>query len=154
MNMIDTNPTLYQNLSDNSIDYSEMYRTQETFQLNKRLRKTRNILLITAAVLIAGGAILLMMPETTFTITNFLIYTGVAAFIMLLSFFTNKQPFFTVVISLIVCIGVWALDIFSDSMSGLIIETSIHKLFIVSLLLWRFHTSREAELIRKELYFS
>jgi hypothetical protein len=154
MNMLETNPTLYQKISDNHIDYSEMYRTQETLQLNKRLRKTRIALLISAFVLIAGGAVLLLMPETSFTITNLLGYTGVGVIFVILSFVSNKQPFISVVAALVVCLGLWGFEVFSDSTSGLIIETSIHKLLIISLLVWRFHPSREAELIRRELDFS
>ena len=154
MNMLETNPTLYQKISDNHIDYSEIYRTQETLQLNKRLRKTRIALLISAFVLIAGDTVLLAMPETSFAITNLLGYIGVGAFFVILSFFSYKQPFFTVVAALIACLGLWGLEVFSDSMSELIVETSIHKLLVISLLVWRFHPSREAELIRRELDFS
>jgi len=140
--------------TNNHIDYSEMYRVQETNQLNKRLRKTRNILLIAAFVFIAGGAVLLVMPETTFATKNFLTYIGLAAFMVMLALYSNKQPFFSIVTALIVCLGAWGLEVFTNAMDGLLIETSIHKLFIISLLVWRFHPSREAELIRKELHFS
>lgn len=154
MNMLETNPTLYQNIADNHIDYSEMYRTQETMQLNKRLRKTRNILWIAATVFIAGGAIFLLMPETSFTTKSFLGYVGVAVLMVLLAFYSNKQPFFSIVAGLIACLGMWALEVFFYSTDDLLVETSIHKLFIVSLLVWRFHPSREAEMIRRELDFS
>ena len=50
MNQIEPNPTLFKKIADNHVDYSEMYRTQETKQLNKRLRKTRNILLVCAFI--------------------------------------------------------------------------------------------------------
>jgi hypothetical protein len=152
--MIETNPTLYQKMADNHVDYSEMYRLQETLQLNKRLRKTRNILLVSAAVFIAGGSIFSMMPETAFTTKNLLVYTGLSAFMVMLAFYSNKQPFFSIVAALIVCLGAWGLEVFSNSMDSLLVETSIHKLFIIALLVWRFHPSREAELIRKELHFS
>jgi len=154
MNMIETNPTLYQKIADNHVDYSEMYRTQETLQLNKRLRKTRNILLICAVVFVVGGAIFRIMPETSFTTKNFFAYIGVACFMVLLAFYSNKQPFFSIVTALIACLGFWGLEVFFYSMDGLLIETSIQTLFMVSLLIWRFHPSREAELIRKELQFS
>ena len=154
MNMIETNPTLYQQLAENNVDYSEMYRIQETLQLNKRLRKTRNTLLLCAAVLIAGGAVLLMMPSTSFTIRNFLTYLGLASFIVVLAIYSSKQPFFSIVAALVVCLCLWGLEVLSNSLQGLVIETSIHKLFIVSLLIWRFHPSKEAEMIRRELLFS
>ena len=99
MNMLETNPTLYQ-LADNHVDYSEMYRIQETLQLNKRLRKTRNILLIAAFVFIVAGSVFLVMPETSFTIKNFLAYIGVAGLMVLLAFYSNKQPFFSIVVFL------------------------------------------------------
>ena len=136
----------------NHIDYSEMYRIQETIQLNKRLRKTRNILLISAVAFVAGAVVLLMMPETSFTTNNFLVYLGLSAIMVLLSFYSNKQPFLSLVSALFVCVGFWGVEIFN--INELVIETSIHKLFIVSLLVWCFHSSREAEIIRKELHFS
>ncbi|HET9744963.1 MAG TPA: hypothetical protein VFP97_04560 [Chitinophagaceae bacterium] len=152
--MIETNPTLYQKMADTHVDYSEMYRSQETEQLNKRLRKTRNILLVCAIVLAAGGAILRMMPETPFTTKNFLAYTGISCFIVVLAFYSNRQPYFSILTALIACLFLWGWEIVFNSPDGLLIETSIHKLFIISLLVWRFHPSREAELIRKELHFS
>src|SRR5258705_281995 len=92
MNQIDQNPTLYQKIVDNHVDYSEIYRTQETIQLNKRLRKTRNILLICAVAFLAGAGIFWIMPETSFTAKNFLIYLSLAAVMVLLSMYSNKQP--------------------------------------------------------------
>jgi len=154
MNMIETNPTLYQTIADNHVDYSEMYRTQETLHLNKRLRKTRNVLLFCAAAFIAGGTILLMIPGTSFTIKNLLTYIGLASFMVVLAFYSNKQPFFSIVAAFIACLCLWGLEVFFNALQGLIIETSIHKLIIVSLLIWRFHPSKEAEMIRRELLFS
>ena len=79
MNQTEQNPTLYQKIADNHVDYSEMYRTQETKQLNKRLRKTRNILLICALAFVAGAGVFWIMPETSFTTKDFLVYLGLAA---------------------------------------------------------------------------
>jgi len=154
MNQTQNNPTLFQKIADNHVDYSEMYRTQEMKQLNKRLRKTRNILLICAVVLLAGAGVFWIMPETTFTATNFLLYLGFAVVMVLLSIYSNKQPYFSILTALILCIGFWGLEIFFNDMDSLLIETSIQKLFIISLLVYSFHSSREAELIRKELHFS
>ena len=152
--MIETNPTLYQKISDNHVDYAEMYRIQETLQLNKKLRKTRNILLICALVLMAGAAILQAMPETPFTTTNVLVYSTVASLMVVLAFYSYKHPFFSIVTAFITCLGLWGWEVIFYELDGLLIETSIHKLFIISLLVWHFHPSREAELIRKELHFS
>jgi hypothetical protein len=154
MNQTEQNPTLYQKIVDNHVDYSEMYRTQETIQLNKRLRKTRNILLICAATFIAGAGVLWIMPETSFTTKNLLVYLTLAVVMVLLSMLSNKQPFFSIVTALVICICFWGVEIFSNNLNGQIIESSIHKLFIISLLVWCFHSSREAELIRKELHIS
>jgi hypothetical protein len=140
--------------TNNHIDYSEMYRTQETIQLNKKLRKTRNILLICAAVFITGAIVLWIMPETSFTTKNFLAYLGLAGIMIVLSMLSNKQPFFSIAAALVISICFWGVEIFFNDLDGLIIESSIHKLFIISLLVWCFHSSREAELIRKELHFS
>ena len=149
-----TNPTLIQISPDNQIDYSEMYRKQETKQLNKRLRKTRNILLICALAFVAGAGVFWIMPETPFVIKDLLVYLGLAILMVLLSLYSSKQPFFSLVAALVVCIGFWGFEIFFNSTNELMVETSIHKLFIVSLLVWCFHSSREAEIIRKELHFS
>ena len=154
MNQTEKNPTLYQKIADNHVDYSEIYRTQETIQLNKRLRKTRNILLICAVAFVLGAGIFWIMPETSFTTKNFLVYLGLAGIMVLLSMSSNKRPFFSIAAALIICISFWGLEIFLNNIDGLLIESSIHKLFIVSLLVWCFHSSREAELIRKELHFS
>jgi len=154
MDQTEQNSTLYQKIADDHVDYSEMYRTQETIQLNKRLRKTRNILLICGLAFVAGAGLFWIMPETSFTAKDFLVYLGLAVVMILLSFYSNKHPFFSIVSALVVCIGFWGFEIFLNNIDELVIETSIHKLFIVSILVWCFHSSKEAELIRKELHFS
>ena len=154
MNQNEQNPAIYQKIADNQVDYSEMYRTQETIQLNKRLRKTRNILLICALAFVAGAGIFWIMPETSFATKDFVVYLGLAAVMILLSIYSNKHPFFSLVSALVICLGFWVVEIFLNNINELVIETSIHKLFIVSILVWCFHSSREAELIRKELHFS
>ena len=154
MDQTEQNSTLYQKIADDHVDYSEMYRTQETIQLNKRLRKTRNILLICGLAFVAGAGLFWIMPETSFTAKDFLVYLGLAVVMILLSFYSNKHPFFSIVSALVICIGFWGFEIFLNNIDELVIETSIHKLFIVSILIWSFHSSKEAELIRKELHFS
>ena len=154
MNQIEQNPTLFQKITDNHVDYSEMYRTLETKQLNKRLRKTRNILLICALAFVTGAGVFLVMPESSFTTRNFFAYLALAAVMVLLSVYSNKQPYFSIFSARIICIGFWGLEIFFNTIDGLLIESSIQKLFIVSLLVSCFHSSKEAELIRKELHFS
>jgi hypothetical protein len=153
MKQTEQNPTLFQ-IADNHVDYSEMYRTQETIQLNKRLRKTRNILLICALAFVAGAGVFWLIPETSFTTKDLFVYLGLAAGMILLSTYSNKQPFFTIVAALVICVGFWGIEIFLNNIDELVVVTSIHKLFIVSILVWCFHSSREAELIRKELHFS
>jgi hypothetical protein len=154
MKQIDKNPTLFQIKADNSVDYSEMYRTQETIQLNKRLRKTRNILLICAASVVLGAAIFWLLPGAIFTTKDIFVYVGFAAIIILLSAYSNRQPYYSLLIALIICIGFWGMEVFFNDSESLLIERSIQKLFIISLLVSSFHSSREAELIRKELHFS
>jgi len=154
MNQTEQNPTFYQRIADDHVDYSEMYRTQETKQLNKRLRRTRNILLICALAFVAGAGVFWIMPETSFTTKDFFVYLGLATVMVLLSVYSNKQPFLSLVSALIICVGFWGFELFVNNLNELVIETSIHKLFIVSILVWCFHSSREAEIIRKELHFS
>lgn len=154
MNHTNQNPTLFQKIADNHVDYSEMYRTQEMKQLNKRLRKTRNILLICATAIIGGAGIFSIMPETTFSTRDFLFYLGLAVILVLLAAYSNKQPYISILSALLICIGFWGLEVFFNDVNDLLIETSIQKLFIISLLVASFPSSREAELIRKELHFS
>lgn len=154
MNQIEQNPTLFKTIADNHIDYSEMYRTQETKQLNKKLRKTRNILLVCALAFVAGAGAFWVMPESSFTTRDFVVYLGLATIMVLLSVYSNKHPYLSIFSALIICIGFWGLEVFLDTIDDLLIEGSIQKLFIISLLVASFHSSREAELIRKELHFS
>ena len=154
MSQIENHPPLYQAIADNSVDYAEMYRTQEMKQLNKRLRKTRNILLICAAALVASAIVFWSMPETSFTTKNFFVYLGLAAVMIILSIYSNKHPYFSLLAALILSIGCWGLEMFLYNIDALLIESAILKLFIISLLVSCFHSSREAELIRKELHFS
>ena len=93
MNQPEQNPILFQKIADNQVDYSEMYRTQETIQLNKRLRKTRNILLICALAFVGGAGVFWIMPETSFTTKDFLVYLGLAAIMVVLSIYSNKHHF-------------------------------------------------------------
>lgn len=154
MNQTQKNPTLVQVSTDDHIDYSEMYRNQETIQLNKKLRKTRNVLLICAATVILSAIVFWALPGATFTTTDILVYIGLAGIIVLLSVYSHKQPYFCVLASLLICLGVWGMEVFFTDPEGLLIERSIQKLFIISLLVSCFPSSREAELIRKELHFS
>jgi hypothetical protein len=140
--------------TNNHLDYSEMYRTQETIQLNKRLRKTRNILLICAVAFVLGAVIFWLLPGAIFTTNDILLYIGLATIIFLLSTYSNKQPYYSLLATLIICLGFWGMEVFFNNSESLLIERSIQKLFIISLLASCFHSSREAELIRKELHFS
>jgi hypothetical protein len=139
---------------DNHVDYSEMYRTQEIKQLNKRLRKTRNILLICAAALLIGAGIFWSMPLSTFTTKDLLIYIGFTGVMVILSAYSNKQPYFSLLVALILCLGFWGMEVFFNTTENLLIEGSIQKLFIISLLVSSFHSSKEAEMIRNELHLS
>ena len=154
MNYTEQHPTLFQRDHDSHLDYYEMYRSQEVKQLNKRLRKTRNILLICAVSLVGGAGLFWSMPETSFDTNDFLLYVAVAAGIALLSLCSSKQPYFSILSALITCIGFWGFEMLMNSYDDLLIEGAIQKLFITSLLISCFHSSREAELIRKELHFS
>lgn len=140
--------------TESHIDYSEMYRKEELKQLDKRLRKTRNILLICAASIVGGAALFWIMPESSFVTKNFLTYLGLGIVVALLSLYSNKQPYFSILAALLICIAFWAIEIILLKTDDLLIEGSIQKLFIISLLVSCLHSSKEAELIRKELHFS
>ena len=108
---------------------------------------------IPAAALLVGAIVFWTMPNLYFTTKSLLIYSTLTAVMVMLSAYSNRQPYFSVLAALLICIGLWGLEIFWNGTS-MLIEGSIQKLFIISLLVWCFHSSREAELIRKELHFS
>lgn len=152
--MPDQKPHVATQNTDQHLDYSEMYRTEERKQLNKRLRRTRNILLICAIAIVAGAAIFWIMPLTGFVTKNFLIYLGLAGVLVFLTLYSNTHPYYSIVAALIICILFWGAEIIIGNTDDLLIEGSIQKLFIISLLVSSLHSSKEAELIRKELHFS
>lgn len=154
MNQTKENPARFQISPENHLDYSEMYRTQERIQLNKRLRKTRIVLLICAAALLIGAVIFWSIPESSFTTKDLLINIGFAGIMLLLSAYSNKHPYYSVLAALLICLGLWGIEIVVNNAQDMIIEMSIQKLFIISLLVSCFHASKEAEFIRKELHFS
>lgn len=136
------------------IDYSEMYRTQELKQLNKRLRRTRNILYFSAIVVVGGACMFWMMKYSSFTTKNFLLYLALSVVLAFLGFISEKRPYKALVIALIICITFWTIEVILNKTDDLLIEGSIQKLFVIALLTSSLHASKEAELIRKELHFS
>lgn len=137
-----------------SIDYSEVYKEKEKKQLRKRLRKTRNILFTGAAAFLAAGAVFWIMPETIFYFKDFVFYALLAVVFVLLGLYSNKHPYACLLTGLVLCIGFWAFEILQGTTDDILIGGSIQKLFITSLFVSGLHTSKEAELIRKELHFS
>ena len=141
-------------MKEKDIDYSEVYRSEELKQLNKRLRKTRIVLYICAIAVLSGAFIFWMMQNSSFTTKNFLLYTALSIVLAFLGFISDKKPYYTLLTALVICIGFWAVEIIMNTSDNLLIEGSIQKLFIISLIASCLHTSKEAELIRKELHFS
>jgi hypothetical protein len=136
------------------VDYSVLYREKEMKQLNKRLRKTRLLLLIAAAAFLAGGFLFWIMPESLFTVKNLIYYVGMSLVLAALAFFSKRKPYRCLLTALVGCIGYWGIEILLGNMENLLVEGTIHKLCIISLLISGMHTSKEAELIKKELNFS
>jgi len=137
-----------------NIDYSEIYRKQELKQLEKRLKKTRNILLLCAFFVLGGALVFWMMPETSFKTRDLLSYSGLAFILVMLAIFSRRRPYVSVLTGLVICILFWGAEIVLNTTDDFLIEGSIQKLVIISLLVIRLHASKEAELIRKELHFS
>ena len=141
-------------MKESNIDYSEVYRTQEIKQLNRRLRKTRNILFASAIGVLGGALVFWMMNESSFSWKKFLLYLLLSVVLAVLGILSNKRPYKALVSALVICIGFWAVEVILSKTDDLLIEGAIQKLFIVSLLVSSLHASKEAELIRKELHFS
>ena len=139
---------------ENEIDYSAIYRLQENKQLIKRLKKTRNALFISAITVIIGALVFWMMTNTLFTSFNFFMYLAFAVMLILLGFYSNKKPFTALILALFLCISFSAIELYLNKTDDLLIEGAIHKLFIISFLSFTLPSSKEAELIRKELKFS
>ena len=136
------------------IDYSVVYRQKEAKQLRKRLRKTRNILLIASLAFLLGGMLFELLPETSFTGKNLVFYIGMSALLALIALLSSKKPYAFLLFALMACIGFWGAEILLGNSDNLLVEGAIHKLSILSLLISGLHTSREAELIKKELNFT
>jgi hypothetical protein len=141
-------------MEDRSIDYSELYRSEELKQLKKRLKRNQLVLQICSVTLVVGGLVFWIIPRSNFSSLNLLLYCILAFVILVLSLFSQRRPYFSVLASLVLCIGFWVLEIIFLDIDEILIETSIQKLVILSLLITRLHSSKEAELIRKELHFS
>jgi hypothetical protein len=137
-----------------SADYSEIYRKQETKQLNKRLKRTRNILFVCAFAALVGGLIFWLMPEKKFSDKQFLSYIIVALVFAGMAILSKTEPYKILLVALLLSLMLWGLEIISGKATSIILEGSIHKLFIISLMISSLHTSREAELIKRELCIS
>jgi hypothetical protein len=149
-----SSPSPKERVSENDIDYSAIYRLQENKQLTKRLKKTRNALFLSAITVLFGAFVFWMMTNTIFTTNTFLMYLVFAVVLVLLGFYSDKKPFTALIIALILCVSFSALELFLNKADDLLIEGAIHKLFIISFLCFTLPSSKEAELIRKELKFS
>lgn len=140
--------------SNGGIDYSEIYKKQELKQLNKRLRRARNILLLCAVIIVGGAAVFWMMPYSYFKTKEFTSYSILAFFFLLMALYSRKRPYISILSALIVSIIFWAAEVVLNTTDDLLIEGAIQKLIVVSLLVSSLHASKEAELIRKELFFT
>lgn len=154
MRQIEKNPAQSELASEKHIDYSEVYRTQEKEQLNKRLKKTRNVLLLCSLAVIGGATVFWIMPETSFAIKNFLYYLALGIILVLLAVLSGKKPYFSILAGIGTCLLFWVVELVLKNTDDLLIEGSIQKLIIISLLISSLHASKEAELIRRELHFS
>jgi ABC-type uncharacterized transport system permease subunit len=139
---------------NSSIDYSEVYRKKELAQLQKRLKKTRNILFICACAILGGGLLFWIMPETQFYSRNILLYAALAGSFILLGLLSKAKPYKSLLAGLGICLAFWAIEILRGTSDDILIGGSVQKLIIVSLLISGLHASKEAELIKKELHFS
>ena len=137
-----------------SADYSEIYRKQEMKQLNKRLKRTRNILFLCAFATLAGGLIFWLMPEKIFSDKQFLSYIIVAIVFTGMAILSKTEPYKILLVTFFLSLALWGLEIISGNANSIILEGSIHKLFIIFLMISILHTSREAELIKRELCIS
>lgn len=136
------------------VDYSVSYKKKEIRQLNKRLRKTRNILLFSAVAFMAGGVLFWVMPDPLFRSSSLYYYGFMTVLLLVLAVLSPNKPYRILVSALVLCLAYWGIEILMGNMDNLLIEGTIHKLCIISVLVSGLHTSREAELIKKELHFS
>lgn len=135
-------------------DYSEIYRNHEIKQLNKRLRKTRNVILLCALIILAGGFLFWIMPDANFSTKQLVVYGSVAGLFIVMAPLSKLSPYKFLLFILCLSIVLWAIEIMSGNADTIIVEGGIHKLLIISLIISSLHASKEAELIKKELYFS
>src|SRR5687768_2713524 len=127
-----------------SVDYSEIYRKHEIKQLNKRLRRTRNTLFVCAFTSLAGGFLFWLMPETLFSGKHLLFYILVAFVFTGMAILSKTEPYKILLCSLFLSLVLWGVEIIWGKADIIFVEGSIHKLFIISLIISSIHSSREA----------
>ena len=141
-------------VKESSPDYSEIYRKHEMKQLNKRLRRTRNTLFVCAFASFAGGLLFWLMPETLFSGKQFLFYILVAFVFTGMGILSKMEPYKILLCSLVLSLVLWGVEIILGKADNIFIAGTIHKLFIIFLIISSIHASREAELMKRELYLS
>ncbi|HYC28648.1 MAG TPA: hypothetical protein VEB42_07525 [Chitinophagaceae bacterium] len=129
-------------------EYLEGYQQLELDGVEKNLRKTRNTILVVAALAAFGGMILysmdrIMIEDLWF---NFIL---MAAYIVL-ALLTKKMPMASVIIALILFVGTWILNIVLAGTEQ-IYQGILVKAAVIYYLIRGIGYAKEAEELRKNL---
>src|SRR5687768_407001 len=104
------------------IDYSIVYKEKEIKQLNKRLRKTRNILLIASLAFLLGGMVFRLMPESAFSMQSLLFYIIMAFILACIALLSSRKPYKFLLFGLFICIASWGAELLLGNTDNFLIE--------------------------------
>jgi hypothetical protein len=130
-------------------DYYEGYTNVQKDVLAIELHKTRNMLLILAAIVFAADLIVLVATNTVMPAT-ILIIAIVPIILTGLAFLATKEPLAAMIIAAVIIVGIWIYNIAVTGGRAAIAGWLI-KALLAYLIFAGFQHAREATKIKKEL---
>ena len=146
--MIENGNTSQQPDSDVS-GYYENYSETQKEVLAIEIRKTRNNLFISAAVLLVSGFLGLAMLNV-FNLVTILAVSVIPIILTGLGFLANKEPFTAIIIAAVVFIGEWIYSIVITGGRAAIMGWLVRAI-VIYLLIAGLQHAKEAMRIKKEL---
>lgn len=138
--------------SSSAQDYAETFKKRENKELTKRLKKTKNALMICSAIFLLGGILFLFMSGAGH-FKNYLLHFFAALTFIILAGNSRKKPFSSILFGMLLVGFLWAITVLIKDTEVLLRE-SLLNIFALSVLAFAIGTAREAEIIKKNLYLS
>ena len=138
--------------SSSAQDYAETFKKRENKELTKRLKKTKNALMICSAIFLLGGILFLFMSGAG-NFKNYLLHFVAALVYIILAGNSRKKPFSSILFGMLLVGFLWVITVLLKDTEVLLRE-SLLNIFALSVLAFAIGTAREAEIIKKNLYLS